>query len=165
MLGPVSISIPTLVVELIIFLAMVWLMETLVFTPIRNKWAERDRLIQEGLASSNEGRDEAEHARLEVQRILSESRQTSQRLIDESTSAGNRERDDLTARATAEFRRLVEEARSGIKDEQQRAAAALQGRVVDLALLAASNVTGETFTQPRVRELAAAVVQREGLGV
>lgn len=163
MLGPVSISIPTLIVELVIFVLMVLVMEQMVFTPIREKWAERDRLIQEGLASSSEGRDEAEQARLEVQRILGEARRTAQQSIDEVTVAGSRERDDLTARATEEFRRLVDEARATIQADQREAAATLQGRVVDLALLAASHVTGQSFAEPRVRELAAGVVEREGV--
>jgi F0F1-type ATP synthase membrane subunit b/b' len=51
MLGPVSISIPTLVVELVIFLATVWLMQTLVFEPIRVAWEQREKAIQEGLAA------------------------------------------------------------------------------------------------------------------
>jgi F-type H+-transporting ATPase subunit b len=165
MLGPVSISVPTLVVELVIFLGMVYLMEAMVFSPIRAKWAERNRQIQAGLASSSEGRDEAEHAREEVRRILTEARARAQSVIDEVTTAGNRERDELTSRATAEFRRLVDDARGKLQSDQELAAATLQGRVVDLALLAASNVTGQAFNEPHVRDLAAGVVQREGLAV
>lgn len=165
MLGPVSISIPTLVVELVIFLVMVVLMESTVFSPIRDKWAERDRLIQEGLASSSEGRDEAEQARQDVQRILANARKRAQNGVDETTASGNRERDELSARATAEFRRLVEEAREKIQADQRQAASTLQGRVVDLALFAASNVTGQSFTESHVRDLAASVVEREGLAV
>jgi F-type H+-transporting ATPase subunit b len=163
MLGPVSISIPTLAAEVAIFLAMVWAMERLVFGPIRAKWAERDREIQLGLASSTEGRDEAEHAREEVRRILREARRQAQASIDETTTGGSRERDRLIAQATAEFRRLVEEARQQINAERKRAAEQLQARIVDMALLAATSVTGQPFTEPRVHEIAAAVVNREGL--
>src|SRR5436309_5300780 len=84
-LGPVSISLPTLVVELVIFLTTVFGMERLVFTPIRRAWAERDRLIQEGLAASSEGRDEAQHAREEVRRLLAEARGRAQQEIDAAT--------------------------------------------------------------------------------
>jgi F-type H+-transporting ATPase subunit b len=163
MLGPVSISIPTLVVELVIFLAMVWVMEMFVFNPIRAKWAERDRLIEEGLAASSEGRDEALQARQEVQRILSEARRRAQSEIDVATSAGNRTRDEYVARATTEFRRLVDEAGAEIAKERERSAEALRDRIVDFALQAAAVVTGQTYAQPQVRELAAAVVSREGL--
>jgi F-type H+-transporting ATPase subunit b len=163
MLGPVSISIPTLVVELVIFLIMVGAMERLVFTPIRRAWAERDRLIQEGLAASGESRDAAQRGREEVQRILAEARRRAQGEIDEASSAGGRERDQLVAQATEEFRRLVEEARQQIATERERSAATLQNRVVDLALLAASRVTNQTYDRPEVRELAAAVVEREGM--
>jgi ATP synthase F0 subunit b len=163
MLGPVSISLPTLILEAGIFLAMIWVMEALVFNPIRRAWSDRDRLIQEGLASSTEGRDEAEHARAEVRRLLASARQTAQQEIDEATAAGGRVRDEAVARASEEFRRLVEEARARIIQQRERDATALEQRVVDIALEAARRVTGQSYDRPEVRELAAAVVSREGL--
>jgi len=159
MLGPVSISLPTLVIELFIFLATVGIMERLVFQPIREAWAERDRKIQEGLASSTEGRDEAERAAVEVREILGRARREAQAKIDEATTTGGEVRDKLVAQASEEFRRLVEKARA----ESARSRDTLQQRVVDIALLAASHVTGQSFDQPQVRELAATVVEREGL--
>lgn len=164
MLGPVSISLGTLIVELVIFLLTVWLMETLVFNPIRRAWAERDRKIQEGLSASGESRDEAERAREEVQEILADARRQAQAELDEGTAAGERLRGELVAQATEEFRRLVDQARNQIAAERERSANALQSRIVDFALMAAAKVTGESYSQPQVRELAATVVQREGLG-
>lgn len=163
MLGPVSISIPTLVAELVIFLVMVGVMERFVFTPIRNAWAERDRLIQEGIAASAKAREAAEQARKDVERILVEARQSAQARIDEGIAAGNKEREKLLERATAEFRKLLDAARQELSAERERSAAALQDRIIDLALEAASRVTGQSFDQPQVRELAAAVVSSEGL--
>jgi F-type H+-transporting ATPase subunit b len=160
---PVQISIPTIVAELVIFLMTLWLMERLVFEPVRRAWAERDRAVQEGLQASGQSRDEAEHARAEVERVLRDARFRAQQQIDQATAAGGRERDRLVAQATEEFRRLVDEAREQINAERERAAESLRGRIVDLALLAATRVTGQTYDQPRVRELAAAVVDREGL--
>ena len=160
---PVRPSIPTLVIELVIFLATVWLMERFVFSPIRAAWAERDRLIQEGLAASGEVRDEAERAREEVQRILVEARRQAQSQIDEATAAGGRARDELTARATEEFRRLLDDARGRLAAERQRSAEELQRRIIDLVLLAVTRVTGQSYDKPEVRQLAAAVLEREGL--
>lgn len=160
---PVAPSIPTLVAELIIFLVMVWVMERFVFEPIRGAWAERNRRIQEGLAASTESREEAEHAREEVQRILTEARRQAQSEIDQATAAGGQERDQLVAQATEEFRRLLDAARREVSAERDRSAAALRTQIVDIALMAATRVTGQSFTQPQVRELAASVVSREGL--
>jgi F0F1-type ATP synthase membrane subunit b/b' len=67
------------------------------------------------------------------------------------------------ANAAAEFRRLVDDAQTRITAERERTAGQLRDRIVDLALLAASRVTGQTYAEPRVRELAAAVVSQEGL--
>lgn len=163
MLGPVSISIPTLVVELVIFLLMVGVMEQLVFNPIRHAWSERNRLIAEGLASSTEGRDEAEHAREEVQRILAAARREAQQQIDGATAAGNRTREQMVAEATAEFRRRVAAAQDELSRQREQTAADLQRSIVDIALEAASTVTGQSFDRPQVRELAAAVVSRQGM--
>ncbi|HEX6508821.1 MAG TPA: F0F1 ATP synthase subunit B [Chloroflexota bacterium] len=163
MLGPVSISIPTLIVELVIFLGTVYLMEELVFHPIRRAWAERDRAIQEGLAASSNSQEEAQHASSEVQQVYTEARRRAQQEVDQATQRGNKVREELVARATAEFRRLLDEARQEIAAERERTAEALRQRIVDIALLAASRVTGKSYDEPQVRELAAAVVEREGL--
>jgi len=160
---PVSISVPTLVIELVIFLLTVVMMERLVFTPIREKWAERDRRIHEGLAASNLGRDEAVRAREDVQRILLEARQQAQRELDTATATTSKQRDELVQQATEEFGRLLDQARTEIAAERERSADALQDRIVDIALLAAHRITGQSFERPETRELAATVVGREGL--
>ncbi|MGH2449428.1 MAG: F0F1 ATP synthase subunit B [Chloroflexota bacterium] len=160
---PVSLSVPTLVIEAVIFLATVFILERWVFTPIRTVWAERERRVQEGLASAGESQEGAQEARAEVQRILNEARRRSAAQIEEATARANQTRDTLVARATEEFRGLVDEARGRIGAERERTAAALQDRVVDLALLAASQVTGQSYNQASVRQLAAAVVERESL--
>jgi F-type H+-transporting ATPase subunit b len=163
MLGPVSISIPTLVVELVIFVLTVFMMERLVFDPIRRAWAERDRMIQEGLQASTGSEEDVRRAREEVQRILAEARREAQRQVDGATAEGNKVREEQIAQASAQFRSQVEAARAEIQSMRDQTAAGLQQRIVDLALLAAAQVTGQSFEQPQVRELAAVVVQREGL--
>ncbi len=160
---PVSVSFPTLVIELVIFLVTVVLMERLVFDPIRHAWAERERRIEEGLSASNLGREEALRGREAVQRILAEGRQQAQATIESAVAEGGKTRDQLVEKATGEFRRLVEEAQVHITAERERTAEALRARIVDIALLAASQVTGERFDRPQVRELAATIVEREGL--
>jgi F-type H+-transporting ATPase subunit b len=160
---PVSISLSTLIIELLIFLGTVWFMELLVFNPIRTAWAERDRRIQEGLNASSQSREEVEQARAEVQRLLAEGRQQAQQQIDGAVAEGARVRDELVAQATAEFHRELEAARTQILREREQTAASLQSRIVDIALLAAARVTGQSFDQPQVRDLAASVVSQEGL--
>src|SRR5437660_10860076 len=99
MLGPGSISIPTLVVELVIFLATVFIMERLLFDPIRKVWAQRDAMIQEGLGASSSSHEDVERAREEVRRILSEARRTAQSQVDRATEEGNRARDEKLSAA------------------------------------------------------------------
>ncbi len=159
---PISVSIPTLIIELLIFLGMVWLMERLVFTPIRKAWREREAAIQAGLEASSLTRDEAEESRAEVSRILREARQHAQVAIDSAIAEGDKVRAAKIGEATDEFQRLVTEARIEIQAEQAQAAAQLRQWVVDLALEAASRVSGQSYDSPEARDLAAAVVGQEG---
>ncbi len=163
MLGPVSISIPTLVVELVIFLFTVWIMQTLVFEPVRKAREERERAVQEGLAATNTSQEEAQRGAEEVQRVYAEARRRAQAEVDAATAQGNRVREEQVANATEEFRRLLDAARADIARERETAAESLRGRIVDLSVLAASRATGYTYDSPEARELAAAVVEREGL--
>jgi F-type H+-transporting ATPase subunit b len=163
MLGPVSISIPTLVVELLIFLFTVQVMQTLVFEPIRKAREERERSIQEGLAASNTSQEEAQRGAEQVQQVYADARRRAQAEVDGATAAGNRAREELVARAQEEFRRLLDAAREDIAREREQAAGSLRSRIVELSMLAATQATGQTYDSPEVRELAAAVVEREGL--
>src|SRR5438270_9729947 len=163
MLGPVSISIPTLVVEFVIFMATVWLMQTLVFEPIRVARDEREKAIQEGLAASSNSQEEAERGAEQVREVYANARRRAQAEVDAAAARGNSIREELVAQATAEFRRLLDAARTEIAQDRERSAATLRDRIVEISILAATKVTGQTYDQPQVRELAAAVVAREGL--
>jgi F-type H+-transporting ATPase subunit b len=163
MLGPVSISIPTLVVELVIFLATVWLMQTLVFEPIRVAREEREKAIQEGLAASSNSQEEAQRGAEQVRAVFADARRRAQAEVDAAAARGNSLREELVAQATEEFRRLLDAARGEIAQEREQSAARLRDRIVEISVLAATKVTGQTYEQPEVRELAAAVVEREGL--
>ncbi|GEM_PF-2296052 len=160
---PVSISVPTLIIEALVLLGMVWLMEATVFGPVRRAWRERNQQIEAGLRAVGETRDETAEARDEVRRILTEARREAQRILDEVSQEGASLRAQQIEEATAEFQRLVGEARVQIQSEQAQAAAQLRDLVIDLALEAASKVTGQTYATPQTRELAAAAVAREGL--
>ena len=161
--NPISISVSTLLIEVAIFLAMVWVMDRLVFTPIRTAWRERDDAIQAGIEASTSTRDEAEEARREVRRILSEARHEAQRTIDEVRGEGEQLRAQTIDGATAEFQRLVNEARVEIQAEQVQAATQLRDVVVDLALEAASKIAHKSIDDANARELAAAVVTQARL--
>jgi len=161
--NPNSISVPTLVVEAVIFLAMVWAMEKLVFSPIRQAWRERNAAIQTGLEASTATRDEAERGRQEVRRILSEARRQSQVALDGIRAEGEKIRSQNVEEATAEFQRLLTEARAQIRAEQSQALVELKDLVVDLALEAASKVTAQPISSPEARSVAAGVVGQAGL--
>ncbi len=163
MLGPVSVSLPTLVIELVIFLATVWLMQTLVFEPIRIAREEREKAIQEGLAASSDSQEEAQRGAEQVREVFAEARRRAQAEVDAAATRGSEIREELIARASAEFRRLLDEARVEIAQDREQAAEHLRDRIVEISILAATKVTGQTYDQPHVRELAAAVVAREGL--
>lgn len=158
---PVSISIPTMLIMVVILAGMVWLMEKLLFTPVRTAWREREQSIQSGIEASTSVRDEAAEAQEEVRRILADARRQAQQSIDEVTAEGSRLRDERVTEATAEFQRLVEEARQEIDAARAQAAAQLHDLVIDLALEAAAKVTGRSYNTPETRQLAATVVSRE----
>jgi len=161
---PVSISVPTLVIAALVMIGMVWLMEVLVFGPIRTAWREREARIHEGMAAVVSQRDEAVEAREEVRRLLGEARREAQHSMDEITAEGEQMRAKQIEEATAEFQRLVGEARVQIQAEQVKAGAQLRDLVVDLALEAAAKIAGRSYDTPETRDLAASVVAREGLG-
>lgn len=161
--NPIAISVPTLLIEVVIFLGMVFLLDRLVFDPIRKAWRERDALVQAGLQASTDTRLEAEEAHAEVRRILGDARRQAQKTFDEVSAEADRLRTEQLEQALAEFHRLVEEARVSIQAEQALAGEQMRNMVIDLALEAASRVTGRSYDIPEARQLAADVIARESL--
>ncbi len=152
-LNSLGIVLPSLLFHIINFLVVLWILNRVLYRPMRNMFAERAERISEGLAEAERVREEAaaERARLEEQ--LAEERRTSQeRLRDavaKSEEAARRRLDE----ASAEAEQILTRARSEAGERRSQALEGLHGEIADLALRAAAKALGDGIDEERHREL------------
>jgi F-type H+-transporting ATPase subunit b len=123
---------------------------------------------EEGIRASLE---QAEHARLEAQKLLEENRkqlaaaeEQSQRAIKEGRDMGERLKAEILEKANQNSRHLVEQAKEEIGREKEKALAQLRAEVTDLVIGAAGKILDANLDTPRQRQLADAAIKELSKG-
>jgi F-type H+-transporting ATPase subunit b len=123
---------------------------------------------EEGIRASLE---QAEHARLEGQRLLEENRkqlaaaeEQSQRVIKEGRDMGERLKAEILERANQSSRHLVDQAKEEIGREKEKALAQLRAEVTDLAIGVAGKILDANLDTPKQRQLADAAIKELSKG-
>jgi F-type H+-transporting ATPase subunit b len=144
--------------QLVCFLIVVLLLQRYVFRPILNLLDERSKVIAEGLANAarNEQAVRETHAardailqtaRLEAERILSETRTTAAEILEQDRHQAETMRNEILAQARQEAQRQQELLRANLRDE-------LADLIVEAAMMVTSRVLTEADREKLVREAA-----------
>lgn len=129
---------------LVIFVIALPLMWKVVFGPITEALYDRDSKANEAIVAAQKASADAEQARAAVEVALGEAQAEAAKLM-----AGARERAevrerDIVGNAKKEAEAMIEQARTAISAEKDKAISTIRQEVVDLSLAAASKVLGRT---------------------
>ena len=130
----------TLIVQMIVFIVLVWFTMKFVWPMILGPMEERAKKIAAGLAAAEKGREELAQARDRAEAIVREARERATQIIDQAQHRANDLVEQAKGTATAEGRRLVEAAKQQIELEASHAREALRREVATIAVSAASKV-------------------------
>jgi F-type H+-transporting ATPase subunit b len=130
----------TLIVQMIVFIVLVWFTMKFVWPMILGPMEERAKKIAAGLAAAEKGREELAQARDRAEAIVREARERATQIIDQAQHRANDLVEQAKGTATAEGRRLVEAAKQQIDLEASHAREALRREVATIAVSAASKV-------------------------
>ena len=125
--NPLAVN-ATFIVEIVVFLALLWLLRRYVFPPLNNALKARQALIAQSLSEAEEARKEAERAR-------------------------TAERDELRLKGEQEQQAMLERARAELAREREQAVLELRRQVADLVLRATTKVLQEELNPTRQRKL------------
>ena len=131
---------PTFVVELVIFLVVLWALAKYVL-PYANRMIEaRQQTIERNLNEAEEAKARAQE--LEEQRAhqLAQGREEARRLRDEAAKVGEQLRQDLQKKGEEDYQRLMERATADIEASARRAAEDLRAQVSDLVIAVVERV-------------------------
>ena len=130
----------TLIVQMIVFIVLVWFTMKFVWPMILGPMEERSKKIAAGLAAGEKGREELAQARERADAVIREARERANQIIDQAQHRANDLVEQAKGTATAEGRRLVEAAKQQIELEASHAREALRREVATIAVSAASKV-------------------------
>jgi len=130
----------TLVVQMIVFIVLIWFTMKFVWPMILGPMEERAKKIATGLAAGEKGQQELAQARDRADAIVREARERATQIVEQAQRQANDLVDQAKGTATSEGARLVEQAKQQIELETSHAREALRREVATIAVSAASKV-------------------------
>jgi F-type H+-transporting ATPase subunit b len=130
----------TLVVQMIVFIVLIWFTMKFVWPMILGPMEERSKKIAAGLAAGDKGQQELAQARDRADAILREARERATQIVEQAQRQANDLVEQAKGTATSEGVRLVEQAKQQIELETSHAREALRREVATIAVRAASKV-------------------------
>ena len=130
----------TLVVQMIVFIVLIWFTMKFVWPMILGPMEERSKKIAAGLAAGDKGQQELAQARDRADAILREARERATQIVEQAQRQANDLVEQAKGTATSEGARLVEQAKQQIELETSHAREALRREVATIAVSAASKV-------------------------
>jgi F-type H+-transporting ATPase subunit b len=130
----------TLIVQMIVFVVLIWFTMKVVWPWILVPMEERSKKIAAGLAAAEKGQQELAQARDRAEAVIREARERATQIIDQAQHRANDLVEQAKSTATAEGQRLVASAKQQIELEASHAREALRREVATIAVSAASKV-------------------------
>jgi F-type H+-transporting ATPase subunit b len=132
----------TLVVQMIVFAALILITMKWIWPPILKAMDERQRKIAQGLAAAEEGEKELAEARGKADAIIREARERANQIIDHAQHRANEVIEQSKGAASSEAARIVAAAQQQIELDTTRARESLRREVAGIAVGAASKLLG-----------------------
>lgn len=143
----------TLIVEIIIFLFVLWFLGRKVLPILTKQMSERQKLISDSLQAAEKARQEADETRAQRQQILDEARQQAREIVAGANRTADQVRSDGQERGQQEYDRMVASAEAEITLARQRALDEITSRVGVLVLQVARQVVEREIDAQRHRAL------------
>jgi F-type H+-transporting ATPase subunit b len=130
----------TLIVQMLVFIALIWFTMKFVWPMILGPMDERSRKIAAGLAAADKGKQDLEKAHENANAIIREARERAAQIVDMAGKRSNEIVEEARGTASTEAKRLVDQARDEVARESARAREGLSREVGKLAIEGASRL-------------------------
>jgi F-type H+-transporting ATPase subunit b len=130
----------TLIVQMIVFIALIWATMKFVWPKIIDAMEERSRKIAAGLAAAEQARADLVQADQRAEAVVKEARSKAAQILDQASKRSNEMVEEAKGTAMAEAERLVAQAHEDALLESTRARESLRREVGLLAVEGASRL-------------------------
>jgi F-type H+-transporting ATPase subunit b len=130
----------TLIVQMLVFVALIWFTMKFVWPMILGPMEERSRKIAAGLAAGEKGKADLAQANERAEALVKEARAKAAQILDQASKRSNEMVEEAKGTAAAEAQRLVAQAHDDAALESTRAREGLRREVGRLAVEGASRL-------------------------
>jgi F-type H+-transporting ATPase subunit b len=130
----------TLVVQMVVFLALIWFTMKFVWPIILGAMNEREKKIAAGLAAAEQGQKDLSEAKSRAEDVVKEARTRALAIESQARTQANLILEEARKAASLEGEKALAAAKSQIELESNRARDQLRGQVVSLAVAGARRV-------------------------
>ena len=120
--------------QLIIFVALVFLLSKLAWKPIINSLKEREGSIQNALDTAERARAEMSQLKSDNEKLLKEAREERDKMLKEARDVANRLKDEAQTDAKKAADKIISEARAAINTEKEAAMRDVRAQVALFSL-------------------------------
>ena len=132
-----------LVFTIINLIVLYLLMKKFLFGPIIGVMEKRKAMIDEQLASAEKTTTEANQLKGQYEDALKSAKEESFSIVEQAKDEAKVQADSIVKRANDQAGQILEKARRDISTEQEAAMKAMEGKVAELAMDAASRIMGK----------------------
>jgi F-type H+-transporting ATPase subunit b len=130
----------TLIVQLIVFLILVWFTMTYIWPPITKALDDRAKKIADGLSAADKAKADLAAANKRVEQELSSAREEAQKRLADAERAAQRTVEEAKGRANEEAAKIIAAANVEAQQASIKARDALRDQVAALAVKGAEQI-------------------------
>lgn len=130
----------------ITFVLLLMILKKFAWGPILKGLEDRENRIKSAVDQAEQDQKEAGKHLEEQKRLIGEAKQESTKLINDSSETAELTRKEIIVQARSEAERMIERAKQEIDLSKEAAIADVKKYAVEISLLAAQKVVGETLS-------------------
>jgi len=120
--------------QVVIFLALVFILTKFAWKPILNALKIREESIEEALSSAKKAKEEIENLKSDNEKLLLEARQEREKLLKEAREASNQLKEQAKKEAVEMADKIIADAKVSIESLKHAAMADVRNKVAELSL-------------------------------
>jgi len=120
--------------QVVIFLALVFILTKFAWKPILNALKIREESIEEALSSAKKAKEEIENLKSDNEKLLIEARQEREKILKEAREASNELKEQAKKEAVEMADKIISDAKVSIESVKQAAMADVRNKVAELSL-------------------------------
>ena len=130
----------TLIIQMIVFLILIWFTMRFIWPPITAALDERARKIAEGLSAADKAKADLASANKRVEQQLAAARDDATKRLADAERLGQQMIEEAKAKASEEGAKIIAQARAEAAQEAVKARDALRNQVAALAVKGAEQI-------------------------